>query len=276
MSRAIQALQVFLPIAYLAAAFLHAMHFGAPRAPRVVRARALVLAAALAMHLALFAATWRLHGVFPAFDAWSTLSCVALGVALLHCATSIGAREAGTGALLYGMAGGLQALASAFGSHAPAPPPGHPLSFELLHAFTSMAAVCALISSGLHGLLYLVVFRRMRRRSFDPLVRGLPSLSDLGTLTRRAALAGFLLSTVGLNFGIGWAHYAGVPGFHYTDPWVAATLVLWLHFGVIAFSRRIPGFSAQRASFAAAAGLSVLLVVGALTLLPDFTFHWRP
>lgn len=275
MSTALQALRVFLPLLYLATAFLSAMYFGGPRSPRVVTGRRVVLATALLAHGAYFVLIWRVHSGSPPLDAFTTLSAVAMGVALLHAATSAGTEETGSGMLLYGTAGFLQACASAFGPTVLPPDRPVPATFELLHAFTSIAAVCALISSGLHGFLYLVVFRRMRRASFGPLVRGLPSLGDLGLLTRRGALAGFLLSAVGLNFGIAWAHWAGTEGFHYTDPWVLATLILWLHFGIVAFSRRIPGFSAQRASFAAATGLSILLLVSLATLFPGVSFHWR-
>ena len=117
------------------------------------------------------------------------------------------------------------------------------------------------------------VFRRMRERRFGALFQHLPSLDLLARMTRRAALAGFAFSTVGLNLGIALAHAKHVPGFGYSDPTVLLTLVLWIHFGVIAFSEKIRGITARRASFAATAGLVALLVSLFLTLFPTLTFH---
>ena len=54
---------------------------------------------------------------------------------------------------------------------------------------------------------------------------------------------------------------------------VALSIVLWLHFGAIAFSGFIRGFNARRASLAAAVGLLVVLLSLALVLVPGVTFH---
>jgi hypothetical protein len=54
---------------------------------------------------------------------------------------------------------------------------------------------------------------------------------------------------------------------------VFLSLVLWIHFGVIAFSRFIRGFSARRAAFAATGGLIALLLSLLLILFPGMSFH---
>ncbi len=269
-----QALTVFLPAAYLAAAFLYGLHFTAPAAPRVLRARRAVLAAALLAHPALFLVQAQRSGAFPAWDAWTTLSMVTGVVVWLFALTARRVPHGGVGTLVLSAATLLQLAASGFGPLDPRPPPALSSSFYVFHALTSVAAAAALVLSGLYGGLYLAVFRRMRRHAIDAFVLGMPSLRALAGLTRRAALAGFLLLAVGLNFGIGYAHFESVAGFRYSDPWVLALILLWVHFGIVSFSHRIPGFSAWRASFAAAAGLTVLLCAGLLTLIPDLTFHW--
>lgn len=310
MSTAVQALAVFLPLAYFAAAFLYGMHFGGRRAPSVEVPRRLALALALGLHLALGAGRWLQLSTFPVQDPWSTLSGIALGMVLLHVVASsrpgtgrrakAGALDeaaaedvagevplapgrwghrgsvAGSSALVLATAGLLQTLASAFAPLAPPVAPDGPQAFRVFHVVTSLVAASALGLSGIHGWLYLVAFRRIRRHRFDPLVRGLPSLRHLSSMTRRSALLGFLLLTVGLNVGIAWAHNDELQSFHYSDPWVLAMLAIWIHFGVVAFSGSIPGLTARRTSLAAALGLAVFLSAGALTLIPEVTFHWRP
>jgi NAD(P)-dependent dehydrogenase (short-subunit alcohol dehydrogenase family) len=117
------------------------------------------------------------------------------------------------------------------------------------------------------------VYRQMRRRTFGPLFRALPNLELLSRMMRRAALAGFLFLTVGLNLGILIGHSTRPDGFDYTDPHVLLTLALWVHFGLIAFSGSIRGLTARRASWAATAGLVSLLLLIVLTLLPSLTSH---
>lgn len=294
---AVQALGTFLPLAYFAAAFLYAMHFGGRGAPSVVGPRRLALGLALVLHLALAGARWLQAAAFPVQDPWSTLSGIALVMVLLHLAASAapprgeagrsadqldpegrgqGRSAAGSGALVLGTSGLLQALASAFAPLLPPAASPGPEAFKVFHVVTSLVAAGALVLSGIHGWLYLVVYRRIRRHRFGALVRGLPSLRHLAVMMRRSALVGFALLTIGLNVGIAWAHYDRLQSFHYSDPWVLAMLAIWIHFGFVAFSGRIPGLTARRASLAAALGLAVFLSAGALTLIPDLTFHWRP
>ena len=51
------------------------------------------------------------------------------------------------------------------------------------------------------------------------------------------------------------------------------SILLWLHFGVIAFSRYVKGFNARRAALAATGGLIVLLLSLVLVLFPATSFH---
>jgi len=277
---ALQALSTFLPVLYLLSAVLHGMHFGGPNAPSLPWLRRGATAVAVAAAVALFTLRWHSSDAFPVFDPWSTVSAVAFALALLHLASAPRDRESGAhrgvGAIVLGTSALAQLFASAFGPLLPAAAAadGGVSPISALHGVTSIVAAGALALSGIEGLLYLVLLRQMRRRRFGPLVQRLPSLRELAHHTRRAALAGFVLLTLGINLGIGWAHATGTQGFGYTDPWVLAMLVLWIHFGIVAFSGRIPGLSAQRASLAAAAGLTLFLAVSLLTLIPRVTFHW--
>ena len=275
MSLAVQALNVGLPVVWLVAAVLHGMGFAGPEAPRFARIRRAVTGLALLLHLAVFLLHWSSSGASSVFDPWTTLSAVAFFLALLFLGTSLSIVESGVGGVVLLVVALLQLIASAFGPMEARPPAesAGPLTFA--HAITSVAAASALLLSALHGGLLLLVLRRMKRRKFGRIVRALPNLRVLARLTRRAALAGFLLLFAGINFGLGAAFHADVVGFHLSDPWVLTMLVLWVHFGVVAFSRLVPGFTAQRTSLAAGIGGCGLLAASLLAVLPDYSFHWR-
>jgi hypothetical protein len=94
-------------------------------------------------------------------------------------------------------------------------------------------------------------------------------------MTRGAALVGFLCLTLGLNLGIYLAHRDRPSNFAYRDAEVLLSILIWLYFGVIAFSARIRGFTARRASLAAALGLGFLLLSTFLLFFPRLAFHSR-
>jgi len=281
MRTAIQALTVLLPSAYLLAAILHGMAFGGDRAPQVDRPRRIVLSVTLLLHLVCFVLRALVLGHFPVSDVWSTLSAVAMcaaGLFLVVARRSSGERSvayAGTGGVVLGLVSLLQLIASAFGPTQLVARAGGMGTYQVLHVATSVLAAAALILSGVHGILYLLLYRQMRARRFGLLFAHLPDLDVLARMTRSSALSGFLFLTVGVNVGIAMAHAEKSEGFRYAQPEVLLSIVLWIHFGVIAFSRHIRGFSARRASFAAAGGLVALLLSLMLILFPGISFHSR-
>ena len=272
----IQALSVLLPVAYLVATSLLVMQFLSGPERRVApAARQVAMGGAIVLHLGLFVARGLEAGGMPQLAGWSQVSALVLTVVLLHLWTARGG-QAGSSLVVFTLAGTLQLLASALGPLAAGAPSERPAPFYLFHVFTILVASAALVLSGVYGLLYMLLFRQMRARRFGPLFDSLPSLEDLSQYTRRAALAAFALLLAGINGGIWWAHASDVEGFAYTDPFVLVMLVLVVHFGIVAFSGRIPGLTARRASLAATGGLVLLLASLVVLQLVRAGFHAAP
>ncbi|QDU70050.1 cytochrome c biogenesis protein CcsA [Engelhardtia mirabilis] len=270
----IQALSTLLPVAYLTATFLYLLDFLVERQAVLWRVRLVALVGVLGLHVGLIAARAVAAGGFPHLGGWSALSALALCLVTLHLWTTARAVHPGTSLIVFGVATLLQLVSSALSPVVTALADDRPLPFYLFHVGSILVASAALVLSGLYGLLYLALFRQMRRRRFGPLFSGLPSLDQIIHVTRRAALAAFVLLAIGVNAGIWWAHRAQVEGFSYADPLVLALLVLTLHFGLVAFSGRIPGLTARRASVAAAAGFMLLLISLVAVQLSRASFHW--
>jgi ABC-type transport system involved in cytochrome c biogenesis permease subunit len=273
MSGLLQALTVLLPCAYLLATFLHGMAFASPGAAATERMRKLVTAATLLLHAAWFAVYGERIQGFPIVDTASSASAVVFATLVLQTVLARWFRNPGSGGIVLAMLAFGQLFASATADLRALPRPGTVDVFGIVHVWTSVLALSALVLSGVHGVVYLTLLRQMRLRQFGALFAGLPDLDVLARLTRGAAMAGFLCLTVGLNVGIWLAHRDHSSGFAYRDVEVALTIVVWLHFGAIAFSRWIRGFNARRASIAAAAGLLVVLLSIALLFVPGTTFH---
>ncbi|MDZ4774759.1 MAG: cytochrome c biogenesis protein CcsA [Planctomycetota bacterium] len=272
MTQAIQALGVALPVLYALSALFHGVVFAGERSTKIDPLRRNVLNATIAIHFAYFAARAVEIEQFPANDLWTTVSFIAFSTALLYAVIARVTGHSGSGGVALGLVFVLQFLSSSFGSFTPVMRAAGMNPWAITHVSLSAVAAAALALSGVHGALYLLLLREMRRRRFGAWFDHLPDLDMLAKMMRRSALFGFIGLTIGLNVGIGLAHAEKVPGFNYTHPEVLMSLLLWLHFGVIAFSEKIRGFGARRASYAAAGGLVALLLSLLLVLWPN-SFH---
>lgn len=270
----IQALTVTLPLLYAGAAALYALSYAGERQPAwAQRARRSAILVTLVLHGVLFALHGRELMSFPVQGAALTVSAVALTTALLFRLITLRVPQPTVGSLVLGCVAFLQWTAAAFGPLDAGASASSKTPVAVLHIVVMLLASAALVLSGVYGWLHLVQYRQMRRRVFGRLFRNLPSLELLSATTRRAALAGFLCLTIGLNVGIGLGHASPETAFRYSDPEVVLVMALWIHFGVIAFSGRIPGLNARRASYAALGGLLTLLVAMGVMAVPGLSFH---
>jgi ABC-type uncharacterized transport system permease subunit len=269
----IQPLTVILPLLYLTAASLYGMAYAGDRQPTWSgRARRTTVFVAMGLHGWLFVEHARATGVFPIQGVTLTISAVALTTALLFRLLTLRTPQAAVESLVLACVGLLQLVASCFGPLSPNLAAAPQDAIAILHILMMLLASAALILSGAYGWLHRVQYSQVQRRAFGSIFRNLPPLETLSNMVRQTALAGFLCLTLGLNVGIGLGHARPEANFHYADPQVILVTGLWLYFGLIAFSRRIPGLNARRTSSMAIGGLLALLVSLGL-MATSLSFH---
>lgn len=270
----VQALSVALPSLYLFLGVLYGMSFAGDREPPIGRARRALVLSTLLLHACVFLVLGDASGGFPRLDVWLSLSAVALVVVSLFSCVTLRQQQPTVAAIVFIAAFVLQLSASMFGPLEPLTHRGPSSVVTIMHVLTVVLASAAVVLSGLYGFLYLLLLRQMQRQTFGALFRRLPDLRQLSRMTRLSALAGFFGLLLGVNVGIAMAHSRGVEGFGYTDSFVLSMLAVCFHFGLIAFSKRIPGITASRASWAAVGGLILLLAALIMsTVLPEASFH---
>jgi ABC-type uncharacterized transport system permease subunit len=258
-----QFLAVLSPLAYLVAVGLYRQDLDADDDPQRRRRRGAWVAVAFGLHSGLIA--WQIHAAdgVPSLGFFSFLSALAYALVLFYglLLARGEARGSGIGSVVVSTAFALHTAGMALGDLTPATDPDHSALFLALHVLCVLVAAAALVLSGIFGVLYLALYRRLREHRVGRLFAALPSLSELAGLMRRTALVAAGLLLLATNGGIWWAHAAGVPNFTYGAPFVWVILSLTVYFALIGFSGRIPWITARRASVAASLGL-VLLAIG--------------
>ncbi len=215
---------------------------------------------------------WNDGGAFPLAHAAWVLSAVATALLVLYAVTEATTRSSAGGAVVAALLALLQLVAAMCWPLATPTPVRVSSPFFVPHASGLVLGVAALLLAGCYGLLWLLLWRALRRRSFGALYRMVPDLPQLAQLNRRASLLGFLALALGVNSGIWWAHDAG-RNFSYMSPQVLPIIVLWLLFGVLAMSRHIPLLNERRVAWTSfiAGALCVCSIL--LSFLPGGPFH---
>jgi HemX protein len=127
-------------------------------------------------------------------------------------------------------------------------------SLHILLAFTGFAGLALAFAS---GLLYLLQFRQLKRKSFGRMFRFFPPLETLDVVERWAIAAGFPALTAGLLLGWAWTARFDAA----TSPSkIAWALVSWVVFAVVV-AVRLRGGGERRGALAAVAGFVVVALL---------------
>ena len=127
-----------------------------------------------------------------------------------------------------------------------------------LHTGSIALAYSAFILSAVYGILFMLFYRALRRKSYGLIFERLPSLDVLARMTMGAALTGFLFLTVAIGFGVVWASRVA-SGFE-RDPKFLLTLLVWIVYGFTVLSHYLLRKSGRRVVFFSLTGFALLLL----------------
>ena len=103
--------------------------------------------------------------------------------------------------------------------------------FLVVHVTAALIGCSAFALSAIYGLLYIILYHKLRSRVFDNVYHNLPNLETLETMITRAIVVGFLALSFSICSGMIWLRKA-IQNFSYTDIKLITTLLIWLIYAV--------------------------------------------
>ncbi len=129
-----------------------------------------------------------------------------------------------------------------------------------VHVSAAVVGYSALALSGVFGLLYLMMYHRIRAKSFGLIFRRLPPLDVLDRMNVAAALVGFGFLTLAIAVGSLWAvRLFGGIGPLARDPKIVVALLTWAVYGVALAGRRLPRWSGTHTAYSTTLGFLAVL-----------------
>lgn len=219
---------ILLPLLYGGALAAYAVAFFGPEGAGRNRVQRPMLVLSLLAHALLIYAETRLRGHCLVYTPVEMLTLVAFTVTLTYTILETVTGERGTGMFFLALALLLQ-LGFAIGTSGPKmiDPDPQLLKYMVgLHISGAIIGYTAFAVGAVYGVLYLLMYRKIRTSEFGPFFRRLPSLQ---LMERLSAIA----STVGVVF-LGAAIVLGLfvlprilPEFGHGDPKLVVTIAVW-------------------------------------------------
>jgi ABC-type uncharacterized transport system permease subunit len=141
----------------------------------------------------------------------------------------------------------------------------HPVAFSsptfrsgwiVFHVCTLLFGYAMLFLSFVSSLLYLILSRQLKRKRTPSWAARMPALQEIDELGYKALLMGFPFMTVGLLAGavVAQERYGAT---YFTDPKVLLSLLMWVIYLVLLYTRWSAGWRGRKAAYLASFGFVV-------------------
>ena len=141
-----------------------------------------------------------------------------------------------------------------------------------LHVFSALIGYSGITVSAVYGLLYLILYKKIKLNKFGLIFNRLPSLEVLETLSFYSAVIGFILLTIASTIGVIWLPKA-FPNFSYTDPKLIGTSIVWLLYGLGILSKVFGKWRGKKVVLLSIAGFVIAILSTMLTNFLAQSFH---
>ncbi len=251
-------LNIIVPIGYIAATILYAIHFFSDEKD-VERWLTPVFIGTLLLHATYLTLRTILTAHFPTASPPEVLTVIAFAMGLIYLWIESILAVKTTGVFVVGLMAIFQTLSSFTITDVASINPILRSPLFGIHTGTAILGYSSIAISALYGLLYLLLFYDIKGSRFSVFYNQLPSLEVLDTMNTKAASAGFTFLTLTIILGSIWTRIA-FHKFIVLDAKILIALVTWAIFGLVIFSKRILGWSGKRIAYFSLTGFASIMI----------------
>lgn len=238
--------EVFLPVLYVSTVALYGQAFFLENAfARTWKSRFLVATAVVhTMYIGMHSVRFGSCMVTTPFE---VMSLVAFTILATYTVIEFATNVKGTGFFLTALAA-LFELVSAVMIKLPWERSIHPVLSNLgigLHVSAAIVGFGGIAISAVYGVLYLLMYRELKRGKYGTFYRHMPSLESLERLSTAATAVGFAFLSAAIGIGVFWLPRV-FENFSYADPKLVATGLIWLIYLGVLVARYVARMDGRR------------------------------
>lgn len=227
------------------------------------------------------AATWAAHALYvvllaiafehhPMASVFEVFSIIALALVLVYLVVEFFQKNKSTGVFILPVVFLLQLIASVWINPERTINPLLRDPLFGVHTGTATLGYSAFFLSAVYGLMYQLLYRALRKKTFGLVFERLPSLDVLTRMTMGAALVGFGFLTLAIASGAIWGA-SRIPDF-WRDSKFVFTIIVWLVYGGTLVSHYVLKWTGRRVVYLSllAFAVMVLSILSTNLLFPGF------
>ena len=208
---------------------------------------------------------------FPIENKSELFTVIAFSVTLVYFIIELLTDIHGTGFLILLFSFLFQTLSILF-FNANSPSAGEINRYIGIHIIVAISGYVGFTISAAYGVMYIILFSKLKKNRFDAFFNRLPNLEILSKLSITAFYIGFGMLTLSLILGIIWLPRI-FPERGFTDPKVLLTGFVWLFYSVIIFLNVFKIIYGKKFIYFSLAAFGILIVASGITTLLTNSFH---
>ncbi|MBU0558795.1 MAG: cytochrome c biogenesis protein [Bacteroidetes bacterium] len=141
-----------------------------------------------------------------------------------------------------------------------------------IHVFSALLGFAGLTMAAVYGVLFQLLYKRIKLNTFGIFFEKLPSLETLEKLNFYSVIIGFILLGIAIGIGVIWLPVA-FPDYSYLDPKLVSTLLVWIVFGIGIFMKIVIGWYGKKVINFFLVGYTIALLSMFLSNVLAKSFH---
>lgn len=141
-----------------------------------------------------------------------------------------------------------------------------------MHVIGALLGYSGITISAVYGILFIVLYRKIKKGNFGLIFDRMPSLETLEKLSFYALIFGFIFLSFSITIGIAWLPDA-FPNFSYSDPKLISTAVVWFIYGAGIFTKIFYSWYGKKVIIFSITGFIISMFSLMLSNLLASSFH---
>ena len=271
MQRTIITLNLLLPILYAFTFSIYLYDFFTEK-KIISNSKRIFLFVTLLIHIFYLILRTIEYDHLPITSKFEIFSIIAASISFSYFVLELLTDIRGTGALIILFSLVFQIVSSVFIEHTYIVPEVLRNRLLGIHVINALLGYSGITISAVYGLLYLLLYKNLRKNEFGLIFNRLPNLEILEKLSFYSAVIGFVLLTVAIVIGLIWLP-STFPNFSYFDPKLTGTLFVWLVYGIGILSKLFGNLRGKKVILFSLSGFAVAIVSLIITNTLAKTFH---